>query len=989
MKRGSALLIVLGMLSFMVVSAVAFSAYMRSARLPSSYLRRTSSSRLLVKAALAEALDEIDRAVGNNPHPGVGTFSGQDPNDPNRLLPNRNQWRERVFLGTNALIGVDATVSTLTLEGLAYVPAPLINDVRYYSRRSPAAAWHTLGFDSGRFAFTAVDVSDYFDVNRAMAAPQGGGRTSADDARVSLAYLFEDEGHSGWRTQPSVWDAFMDNYVADASDSKVPLVSWADLNLAIWDHKPAGVLSPWCRFIENGTEFVQDDPAERHALSNMVFVTDSLYPMPKAEAGYLNLDDGSKQPFAGLPIDNETSYRSRGIDELAQNNNAFMQKFADNISLPELVQLCDYLDVDRVPTTLAMPTTERVPMVLGVSLNAGSEIKLELANDKRTIQKPGTQDNPGKKYVVTRYTLKLSGELHPMVAAVYPFKRGRGSEDADTFQLQAAATLTFVPKGSETALRRKNAVAPAVCAWDNGSQTPRPVAYGGAGDFNSVVVMRSAMKPLSVRRNPQSEQDCLIGPVDPEFGAISFDLASKLEKSQFDDSDQNDFCTLRVVQEVDPENGDAPIGNPEVTKGFLPSNADLSGADAANPSAVSDDTEYVPVVQLWVRVVNDKGDTVDLMPACADDDRRPSELLKGDNVKSAFERPLLRFYDKDGSMAVKFSRAWFEGGQNKLMTIAPHAYVADDPRFNHAPEDLVAVENLSSELQQYWLDNNTAKNKDGDIFMTTSDASYLQSKFEIAHLLRVTGLYGNDMWGALDGGGYNGSARTAFGSAPSADVQWRTYSQYKVNGRAGDDIDRLEMMNGSRGLRVCPFTPDTAVMMGALANTPRDWWAASTNDVGTVKQAMLGDVNTALKYTFSEHSDSAASKVRWRDMEALANRLIASFRSSSTVDGWRRMYDDFDWDGSLFDDIEDGSNVTLDSVDRKFLFGFWRECFAVRQQLYLVFVRAEPMMMGGGGAGQMPPQLGSRAVALVWRSPTVTQGNAPHQMRVLFYRQFD
>ena len=46
-RRGSALLIVLGMLSFMIVSAVAFAAFMRYSRMPSSYLRRSSASRLL------------------------------------------------------------------------------------------------------------------------------------------------------------------------------------------------------------------------------------------------------------------------------------------------------------------------------------------------------------------------------------------------------------------------------------------------------------------------------------------------------------------------------------------------------------------------------------------------------------------------------------------------------------------------------------------------------------------------------------------------------------------------------------------------------------------------------------------------------------------------------------------------------------------------------------------------------------------------------
>ena len=990
MRRGSALLVVLGMLSFMVVSAVAFSVYMRSSRLPSSYLLRVSSSRNLVKAGLAEALDEIDRAIGNNPHPGVGTVTSLDSGgDP---VMNRNQWRERVFLGTNRMVNVDQTVSTLTLEGLAYVPAPLINEVRYYSRRSAAAAWHSLGFDAGRFAFTAVDVSDYYDVNRAMAAPGGGGRTSADDGRVSLAYLFEDAGHAGWRTPPSVWDAFMDNYLdGEQQGSKVPLVSWADLNLAIWDKKPAGVLSPWCRFVADGTAFVQDSPAERQALSNMVFVTDSYSPLAKAEAGALNLDDGAKQPFYGLNIRDRTAYRNRGVDELAQNNNDFMRKFADNISLPELVQLCDYLDADSVPTSLAMPTTERVPMVTGVSLNAGSELRFEMSKSTREIDKPGSETVPARKYVVTRYTLKLVGELHPMVGFVYPFKYGRGSEDSDTFRAQVAATLTLVPSGSERALRRRNAASPAVCPWDVSQKSPEPVAYNGAGDFKSVVIMRSTTKPLPVKRNPKTEQDCLLA-ADFEFGGIGFDMAGEMPPLPFDPSATKDVCTLRVVQEVDPDTG-APVGDAaDVAKGFLPSNADLSGTFKSAPDDVPDGDSFVPVIQLWVRVVNAAGDTVDLMPACVADDRRPSDLVRsennGKNLHSASERPLLRFYDKGGSMSVNFAKSWFEGFANKLMTIAPHAYVADDPRFNHAPEDLVAVESLTGEVQEYWRANNTSANGDGDIFMATSDAGYLQSKFELSYLLRVTGLFGNDMWGVLNSGDYNGEARTAFGNAPSRSVQWRTYSQYAVNG-VKDDIDRLEMYNGARGTRVCPYTPDTAVMMGALANTPRDWWAASTNDVGSVKQQMLADVKEALKYAFSERSADDSCKVRWRDLEALANRLTAEFRRASSVDGWRDAYDGFDWDGSFFDDLESGSNVRLDAVDRKYLFGFWRDCFAVRQQLFLVFVRAEPMMMGGGAAGQMPPMLGARAVALVWRDPNPTQNNAPHRMRLLFYRQLD
>ena len=88
-------------------------------------------------------------------------------------------------------------------------------------------------------------------------------------------------------------------------------------------------------------------------------------------------------------------------------------------------------------------------------------------------------------------------------------------------------------------------------------------------------------------------------------------------------------------------------------------------------------------------------------------------------------------------------------------------------------------------------------------------------------------------------------------------------------------------------------------------------------------------------------------------------------------------------------------------MDRKFLYSFWRNCFGNRQQLFIVFVRAEPSVLGGA-------QQGGRAVALVWRDPAAPDGYAnrksrqeekdngkntdmlpPHRTRVLFYHQFE
>ena len=148
-RRGSALLIVLGMLSFMIVSAVGFATYMRYSRMPSNFLRRSNSSRLLAKAAVAEAMKQVDLAVCNNFHPNVGLgyvdASGTLRGKYHQVLENnwknalwnggaantRNVWRHRVLMNSansetlNSTTAGSSNISPLCLEALAYIPPPL------------------------------------------------------------------------------------------------------------------------------------------------------------------------------------------------------------------------------------------------------------------------------------------------------------------------------------------------------------------------------------------------------------------------------------------------------------------------------------------------------------------------------------------------------------------------------------------------------------------------------------------------------------------------------------------------------------------------------------------------------------------------------------------------------------------------------------------------------------------------------------------------
>ena len=113
-RSGSALIIVLGFLSFMVVSAVAFAVYMRTERLASSGFHRSASVRQMVKAGVANVIAQIDAAIGDDPYPGLqmGGSSGGDF--------GLNHWRNCLFMPYK-YAPADETVPVIPLEGLAYL----------------------------------------------------------------------------------------------------------------------------------------------------------------------------------------------------------------------------------------------------------------------------------------------------------------------------------------------------------------------------------------------------------------------------------------------------------------------------------------------------------------------------------------------------------------------------------------------------------------------------------------------------------------------------------------------------------------------------------------------------------------------------------------------------------------------------------------------------------------------------------------------------
>ena len=362
-RRGSALLIVLGILSFMVVSAVAFSVLMRQSRLPSSFLRQKVAAAQLTKAALANAMAEIDRAIGDNPYPGVGNADGTDDFG--------NWWRNRILmlsrLYAEATPDADGggeaagAVSTLPMEGLAYVPPPLVNTVRYWMKRSPTAVWQGLGYDAGRYAYTAVNVSDYFDINRLRANVM---RDSSPTNRISLAFLFEDDSHTGdGPVSPQSFDDAMKQTRQDAYSTR--LVSMADYALSTFGGalSGSGFESPFCDYVDsqraNGKMYVGESTENA---SRQKFVTDSWYPGSLTNATAVALTSEEGQPFGSFYPSFDAGFESL----LKKGASASFSRVMNHLNFPERVALKDYLDPDDVPTSIALPTLEHVPMLTGV-----------------------------------------------------------------------------------------------------------------------------------------------------------------------------------------------------------------------------------------------------------------------------------------------------------------------------------------------------------------------------------------------------------------------------------------------------------------------------------------------------------------------------------------------------------------------------------------------------------------------------------------------
>jgi len=1045
-KKGSALLIVIGMLGFLIISAVAFSAYMRYSRLPSSYLRRSASSRQLVKAAMAEAIDSLDRAVNNNPHPGVGNLStdGKLHNEwRNRVLVGVNNWQEPSEPGERW----EKTVSPLCLEALAYIPPTLVNEARYYSRLSPTAEWKAFDFDVGRYAFCVLDVSDYFDVNRMFANQR---RSSASNQRVSLSYIFEDGAkHTGSGSGASQWDAFMEQFRDVDSktkeisfQSKYPLISVADFNLALGQKGSVGKMkSPFVEYIKstgsrdgfydlgkNGNEAADD------MVSRMTFVTDGLFPKTRtktssaAASGSSGNQNASEETYDLADADCQP-FDTEELSAKDVNPNAFaltieannLQGKAKNewpyvLSILGCVSLYDYLDANRVPLSLATPTLERVPMVCGIhpmisDLKFAVTKKLDPENGEKVITGSENTREVEKTVLYKIDAAKFAqGFQSATLRALTVFPFSHKDENDGSYEIDGRMSFFFASEqmslrtGSaqgELRLGKKEIETTAIDS-DNGMINFK-LSFPGQVTYGEIKQEADAVKKFDSRIGTEAQRIATALALDDnallkvvyrwtqhreEKNGItvwspSFEKVEKEKNITYIHSAYTAFKPFKSNGQKDDR-----FENSEALKNIIQSGVDINLNCA-----------------FWLRIKDKDENIVDMVPACLEDDeiQNNSKIAQAKRWRTLFgdqPYPVLRFntginfnfsLDRIEEMASNNAELDFK--------LEPSAAIVADPRHNHAPEEWYAFTGGALD-EQTWLTNNKTGegDRDKDIFMATSDAGYLQSVYEFAFLPRFNTLKRegsskptNIKSDYSTQSKYVNIANT-FEETRNNEIAWRTYDPFE---RDWEAFAKLPFVNEGTGFKVNPYSDSTNVMMSVFANTPLDWRCTSTNvtDSGVDFSSMnMDDFNK--KYAFNAYSETA--KLDWEDLEKVAGKFMGAMKNNSSGTNWEEVWrNSMDWkedssDGTRLCGIELNSDVKLWGADKKYLYGFWKECFAVKQQLFLVFVRAEPMMMGSGAAGHTPPQLGGRAMALVWRDPARTKNNnTPHKTRVLFYRQFD
>jgi hypothetical protein len=940
-KKGSALLIVLGFLSFIIVSGVSFAVYMRLERQATSSYRHAVTARHMLNTALLRAMDEVDSELRLKVTP-----SG--------IVSKFPSWPGRVL--TSAIWDADddkqemADVRVLALESLAFLPPFLVNDVRHYAVRQSTmtgtsgiykgAKWRTLEGDvPGRYAYACVNVSDLLDVNASRADPAAGRDSGAN--RLSLGSLFTTAAErTDFDTLAqsagqflSLQDFYAARYKADSSALSSPYLNYRladdvgsglNLNFSLLDllNQP---------FIAGG--FAKAEPPRDGACNialNPPF-DDAL--MMNEKPSLLALDsaftDAKSKPF----------WDAMDTIETLPNLTSTLDKRR------AYAMLKDYLDTDYLPSCLASPATEMVPMVNQIVIDK-RDLNAQIYTTTATGSGSGTIED---------WKIGLFSQAGPRISSisvelVYPYR---------TF---AAKNMT------------------------------RPSSFKVRGIVRWTLMAESAVNtgitfPASYSR----------ANLDYEVQTTEVSVTLPAENSALDAYYDNVLLEFSIPPEADVSD---IVGTRDPTK---PPAEQWAGPFKNQTICV--------VCTVMIQVLDESGEVLDQVPCVMHEANLPVSSLET-NWRTMASK--LYFKTQPVTLTGAISAMELECVWNSLEI--------PDPRFNYKAANWV-IRDLGAMPPYVELDmprqNPSAtallgnNGRDADIFMSVSDAGYMQSPGELGFIIRP--FQNSNAFGGIVDLGTRTLANmltiatdSVIDTDSDIDHMFRTIRLYDHGGtgpdQKQDDVYRwLYYAPGGAdsalpGPRVNPLsdlgqqssgtTTYAAPQEAAIWDTPADYWFAATNnplrlgnagDQQTLKEASL----TRRVFFPGNKSNPSTAAQAWQDFSK-AWRLKMANVANVTNDVnryWGKSISEYYGDQTYFDWYTDytdtarmkifGQTLSLQQplceVDRKMLYSFSLDSMSDRQQLFLYFIRAEATQADFGG-GQVS-LAGGRAVALVWRDP--------------------
>lgn len=977
-NKGSALLVVLGFLTFMIISAVSFSIYMRVERQASSNYRHSITARHLLESSLFRAMDEVDADLRGARY----TYPGEKPVTPD-APPTKfpYHWTNGCIFVSQSNTPEQEKARVLSLEALSFLPASLVNDARVASASSVEWRRMSMPIESsvsimnnnaaqssenksyvGRYAYICVNLSDMLNINGCTAASM----RSASNL-ISVASLFvpgKEVEFEKQRIKDLHYTTQQDFYACMATAFK-------------YDNQKNNYFVP--SFNGPSIEVLKDNGNLNTYFNdayNHLLVTDGFAKVPaSAVSPSCNVTLNQPIPFlaggpqAGIPGTVMSPYVDLGF--AAKLTSLFLNELS-RFGSPFWATLYDYLALDTEATyRLDAPSSKLTPMICQVRL-ADQLTPVIRIKDVNKGQPNATQEY--MLHVVQNTAVVQSG-LGLQVRVCYPFK-DVGTRNNGNLKLTVAGFIRVDKQGSapNTSSQISGALPPAdkeftalvtvtppIITSSGNAQTLQDSCY----QWIPIPITTSAIvgAPAGVIKLATKEVSSGVIKPEPGFGP-NINLSVVITKMTIQQS-----STLVFDQVPAYPPGPAATDDPKLY--FQTGNVSITPAMGPLP----DGSQGCLIPYLW----------------------------------DSLETPDPRFNH--------YVVNWFSNGKHTAVNGTTSVL---DPGYQAAGMHQLTKDLLGED------------GRDADIFMASSAQKVLQSVGELGFIVRP---YLYDFQKGKKHVDFQNKQYTSKVSLDPAkdesDAFFRTIRLYDhvLPGVNLDNPTTVQILQQKRdkiyenfymaldkdgtlplasNVRVNPLTTAGLIIECALDRVPYNFGIANGGSTLSPQNFTEGVLKNKWIPFVEKWSNLFTNEVRDAGINTSFEKKISDFYGDANHMGWyspEKMVRQtiFIQTPNAFD-----ATVPIFEIDRKMLYAFSLDSMSDRQQLFLYVFQAEAV--APISFAEMRSLAGGRAVALVWRDP-YPKGSMPgtpnglqsswynnstsggtkgyHEQKILFFKQLD